>query len=348
MRIAIISTPFIRVPPSGYGGTELFCHELAEGLSARGHEVTLFATGDSVVTCRRRSLYGSACWPPMPEDEVNHVAWAFSEIAHEGGFDVIQLNSPIAVPFTRFVSVPAVHTLHHTPCGESSRIYARHPEVAYVAISARQRALEIPLPRSCVIHHGVTPARYPPSLSEEGYLAHLGRYAEEKGTHLALDIARAAGLPIKLAGRAHPKDRIYYLQEVVPRLRESGVSDLGEMGHDRKVALLRGARALLCPLQWEEPFGLIAIEAMLCGTPVLGFRRGSFPEIVDEGVTGFLAPPGDVSRLAALAAGIARFDRAACVRRARERFSSAVMVGRYEELYRTVTGPRRAQGSRAA
>ncbi|XXX74430.1 glycosyltransferase family 4 protein [Sorangium sp. So ce134] len=345
MRIAIISTPFIRVPPSGYGGTELFCYELAEGLSARGHDVTLFATGDSAVSCRRRSLYAVPRWPPAPEDEVNHVAWAVAEIAREDRFDLVHLNSPIAVPFTRFLRVPAVHTLHHARCDESSRIYALHPEVAYVAISERQRSLEIALQRSCVIHHGVAPARYPTSLSDEGYLAHLGRYAEEKGTHLALDIARAAGMQLRLAGRAHPKDHLYFLREVAPRLRERGASDLGEMEHDRKVALLRGARALLCPLQWEEPFGLIAIEAMLCGTPVLGFRRGSFPEIVDEGVTGFLAAPGDAARLAALAAGLARFDRAGCARRARERFSSAVMAGRYEALYQGVLGPRRARAA---
>ncbi|WP_434042617.1 MULTISPECIES: glycosyltransferase family 4 protein [Sorangium] len=348
MRIGIISTPFIRVPPSGYGGTELFCYELAEGLSARGHEVTLFATGDSAVTCRRRALYADARWPPLPEDEVNHIAWALAEIAREDRFDVIHLNSPFAVVFTPFVRVPAVHTLHHKRCEESSRIYARHPEIAYVAISERQRSLEIPLPRSCVIHHGVTPARYPLSLVDEGYLAHIGRYAEEKGTHLALDIARAAGMPIRLAGRAHPSDQPYHLQEVVPRLRETGASDVGEVDHDRKVALLCRARALLCPLQWEEPFGLIAIEAMFCGTPVLGFRRGSFPEIVEEGVTGFLAEPGDAARLTALATTLARFDRAACARRARERFCNARMVSRYEALYRSLIDPRRAAGARAA
>ncbi|WP_437731683.1 glycosyltransferase family 4 protein [Sorangium sp. So ce1335] len=348
MRIGIISTPFIRVPPSGYGGTELFCYELAEGLSALGHEVTLFATGDSAVSCRRRALYADALWPPLPEDEVNHVAWALSEIAREGGFDVVHLNSPVAVAFTPFVRVPAVHTLHHKRCEESSRIYARHPEIAYVAISERQRSLEIPLPRSIVIHHGVTPARYPPSLVDDGYLAHIGRYAEEKGTHLALDIARDAGMQILLAGRAHPMDHAYHLREVLPRLRRPGASDVGEVDHDRKVALLRRARALLCPLRWEEPFGLIAIEAMLCGTPVLGFRRGSFPEIIDEGVTGFLAEPGDAARLAALATTLERFDRAACARRARERFSSTRMVSRYEALYRAVLDPGCAQRPRAA
>ncbi|AUX25395.1 glycosyl transferase [Sorangium cellulosum] len=337
MRIAIISTPFIRVPPSGYGGTELFCYELAEGLTARGHEVTLYATGDSVVSGRRRALYPTACWPPALEDEANHAAWAISEIAREGGFDVLHLSSPVGILFIRSVRVPVVHTIHHARCDERSRIYARFPEIMYVAISERQRSLEIDLPRSCVIHHGVSPSRYPPSLGDEGYLAHIGRFAPEKGTHTAVDVAEAAGLPIKLAGRAHPQDHAYYADEVVPRLRRGGGLELGEVDHDRKISLLRGARGLLCPLEWEEPFGLIAIEAMLCGTPVLGFARGSFPEIVDEGVTGFLAGPGDVERLIAAARGLAHFDRAACARRARERFSAAAMVAKYEALYRTVT-----------
>lgn len=340
MRIAIISTPFIRVPPVGYGGTELFCYELAEGLTARGHDVTVFATGDSAVSCRRRALYASALWPPDPEDEVAHVGWAFAEIVREGRFDVAHLSSPIGVPFARFVHVPIVHTIHHARRESSSRIYAQERDITYVAISERQRALEIPLPRSCVIHHGLSPVRYPQSLSDEGYLAHIGRYAEEKGTHLAIDIAQEAGMPLKLAGRAHCKDQGYFNQEVAPRLRSTGLQDLGEVDHERKVALLRGARALLCPLLWEEPFGLIAIEAMLCGTPVLGFRSGSFPEIVDEGVTGYLAEPGDIEALVRRAGHLGGFDRAACAARARERFSTRVMVSRYEMLYRDVADPR--------
>jgi glycosyltransferase involved in cell wall biosynthesis len=348
MRIAILSTPFIRVPPSGYGGTELFCYELAEGLTASGHEVTLFATGDSVVSCRRRALYPNPYWPPTAEDEVNHAAWAFSEIAREDRFDVVHLSSPTGVPFTRFVSVPAVHTIHHARCEEKSRIYARYPEITYVAISERQRVLEVPLPRVRVIHHGVSPARYPPSLSDDGYLVHIGRYSEAKGTHLALDIARSARMDIKLAGRAHAEDLAYLTEQVTPRLRERRIPDLGEVDHDRKIMLLRGARALVCPLQWEEPFGLIAIEAMLCGTPVLGFRMGSFPELVDEGVTGFLVEPGDIDGLAARARELGRFNRAACASRARERFSTRAMVSRYEALYRALFDPRSARRRRAA
>jgi glycosyltransferase involved in cell wall biosynthesis len=342
MRIAVLSTPFIRVPPTGYGGTELFCWELSEELAARGHEVTLYTTGDSVTRCRRRSLYHRAEWPPTAQDDVNHVAWAFSEIAR-GGFDIVQLNSSLGVPFSRFVSVPIVHTIHHHREEPISRVFAAHPRVVYVAVSRRQLALETPLARSAVIHHGVSPERYEASLRDEGYLLHLGRYAIEKGTHLAIDAARLAGLPLKLAGRTHAPDVEYFAQEIRPRLEQEGVEELGEAEHDRKVALLRGARALLCPLQWEEPFGLVAIEAMLCGTPVIGFPRGSFPEIIDEGVTGFLAPNRDVTAMARIAASLARFDRAACARRARERFSTQVMTDAYERLYeRVVRSPIRA------
>jgi glycosyltransferase involved in cell wall biosynthesis len=341
MRIAIVSTPFIRVPPVGDGGTELFCHDLTEELHARGHDVTLFATGDSEVSCRKRWLYPLPAWPPHPHDEIHHVAWALGEVAGKG-FDVVHLNTPFGVPFRRFVDAAVVCTLHHHKDPATSRLYAGHPGIGYVTISQRQRELETPLPGAVVIHHGLRPDRYPPSDGDEGYLLHLGRYAPEKGTHLAIDAAAGAGLPLVLAGRTHPQDDAYSAEHVAPRLGRSGVTDVGEADPARKLALLRGARALLCPLQWEEPFGLIAIEAMLCGTPVLGFARGSFPEIVDEGLTGWLAPPGDVAALSRLALRLRGFDRAACARRARERFTAALMTDAYEALYRRLSITRRA------
>lgn len=335
MRIAILSTPFIRVPPAGYGGTELFCYELAEELHARGHDVTLYTTGDSTTSCRKRWLYPHAEWPPTPFDDTTHLAWALADTA-SGAYDVVHLNSALALPFTRFVDGPFVYTIHHHREAPISRLYAAHQNIAYVAISRRQLELETHLAQATVIHHGLSPERYPESDRDQGYLLHLGRYAPEKGTHLAVDAARAAGLPVVLAGRTHPQDRAYFEEEVAPRLNRPGVAEVGEADHPRKLALLRGARALLCPLQWEEPFGLVAIEAMLCGTPVVGFARGSYPEIVDEGVTGFLAPPGDAAALARLVARLDRFDRRACARRARERFTTAVMTDAYEALYARV------------
>jgi glycosyltransferase involved in cell wall biosynthesis len=341
VRIALVSTPFIRVPPAGYGGTELFCYELAEELHARRHDVTVFTTGDSSTSCKKRWLYPRPEWPPAAHDEVAHAAWAFSEIAR-GEFDVVHLNSALGLPFARFVATPVVYTLHHHRMESMSRLYARDQRATFVAISRRQMELETALDDAVVIHHGVAPSRYPPSVRDAGYLLHLGRYAPEKGTHLAIDAARAAGLPIKLAGRVHEQDAAYFAEHVAPRLGQEGVEELGEAGHARKVGLLRGARAVILPLQWEEPFGLVAVEAMLCGTPVLGFPRGSFPEIVDEGVTGFLAPPDDVEALGRIAAGLADFDRRACAARARERFSTAVMVDAYEALYRRVRARRAA------
>lgn len=335
MRIAILSTPFIRVPPAGYGGTELFCYELAEELHARGHDVTLYTTGDSTTSCRKRALYAEAQWPPTPHDDATHVAWALADVL-SGSCDVVHVNSALAVPFTRFVNLPIVYTLHHHREEPTSRLYAAHQHLTYVAISRRQLELETRLDDACVIHHGLSPERYPESDRDDGYLLHLGRYAPEKGTHLAVDVARATGCPIVLAGRTHRQDAAYFEKEVVPRLGQPGVAEVGEADHPRKLALLRGARALVCPLQWEEPFGLVAIEAMLCGTPVIGFARGSYPEIVDEGVTGFLAPPGDAATLAKLATRLDGFDRRACARRARQRFTTAVMTDAYEALYARV------------
>jgi glycosyltransferase involved in cell wall biosynthesis len=346
MRIAVVSTPFVRVPPGGYGGTELFCHELVEGLVARGHDVLLYATGDSSASCPVRAIVPRPVWPPDFETEATHAAFALADAAR-AGVDVVQLNGPIAVPMTRLVELPAVCTIHHRAMPTSSAVYAGHPGVRFVAISARQRDLEARLADVHVVHHGVDPRRYPPSARDEGHLLHLGRYAEEKGTHVAIDVARRAGLPLVLAGRTHAQDEAYFATEVAPRLGGPGVREVGEASGARKTDLLRGARALLAPIAWEEPFGLVAIEAMLCGTPVLGFARGAFPEIVDEGVTGFLFAPGDVDGLVRAARAVGRFDRARCAARARERFASDVMVRRYEALYRDLVASRRGRLSAA-
>jgi glycosyltransferase involved in cell wall biosynthesis len=230
--------------------------------------------------------------------------------------------------------VPIVYTMHHKREEGLSRIFAAHPKPFYVAISKRQLDLEIPLPRASVIHHGLSPKRYPPSLEDGGYLVHIGRYAAEKGTHTAIDVARQVGLPMRLAGRVHPDDRSYFAAFVAPRLALPGVHEHGEANHEQKVALLRGARALVCPIEWEEPFGLVAIEAMLCGTPVVAYARGSFPEIIDENVTGFLAPSGNVGALVNAVRAVGNFDRERCARHARERFSTATMTDAYEALYK--------------
>src|SRR5262249_21392915 len=161
-----------------------FCAELVEGLCARGHDVTLFATGDSRAPCRVRALFETPRWPPTWQDDLKHCAWAFDEIAREG-YDIAHLNGAIGLPFSNRARCAVVHTLHYLRSPETTRVFLANPDVHYVALSRHQLESDVPLPRATVIHHGLSRERYPSSSTESGYLLHLGRYSPDKGTHLA-------------------------------------------------------------------------------------------------------------------------------------------------------------------
>jgi len=334
MRIAMISTPFLAVPPRGYGGTELVVSELAEGLRGRGHDVTLFATGDSRTSGVLRSLYPTAQWPPDILTDLNHVSWALRQVVG-GTFDVVHAHSAVALAMARLLpTLPFVYTLHHERDEALSAFYRYFPGTRFVAISADQAHREVPLPRVEVIHHGLDPAAYEWSARAHDYLCFVGRFTEVKGPHVAIDVAARAGLRIRVAGEVHPPDRAFAEREVEPRLGASHVTYLGSIGAEVKRPLLRDARALLAPIQWHEPFGLILVEAMLSGCPVVAFRRGSVPELVEEGVTGFIVDSAD--EMAALVRRrdlLPRFDRLRCRARAVERFGRARMVADYERCY---------------
>jgi glycosyltransferase involved in cell wall biosynthesis len=334
MKIALVSTPFVAVPPLDYGGTELIVHELAEGLTARGHDVTVFATGDSRTTARLEALYPEGQWPPDSLSEVNHVSWAFGEITR-GDYDIIHCHSATALALGRFMNEPAmIYTLHHVRDDRLSSFYEYFPSAWYAAISARQRELEIALPRMAVIHHGLDHRRYlGPTIAGDA-VCYIGRLSEVKGPHTAIDVAEMAGVPISVAGRTHRDDAdpTFAERELLPRLERPHVNYLGVVGMEKKRELLCQARALLMPLTWEEPFGLVMIEAMLCGCPTIAFPRGSAPEIVEEGVTGFLVD--DASAVAEVVrTRLTDFDRERCRARATERFSREPMVEAYEALY---------------
>lgn len=334
LRIAMISTPFIPVPPRDYGGTELIVHELVEGLLDRGHQVTLFATGDSRSRATLRALYDEAVWPPEPHAELDHVSWALRQVM-EGGYDLVHAHSASALAAGRLTPpLPLVYTLHHAWEPALSRYYTSFPEVDYVAISGDQCRRETGPDWCTVVHHGLDAKRYQWSDRAEAYVCFVGRLAREKGPVTAIEAAARAGVPIRLAGSVHPPDRAYAQAEVLPRLERPGVDWLGPIGMDRKVPLLRRARALLAPIEWNEPFGLILIEALLSGCPVVAFGRGSVPELVEHGVTGYIAASEDeMVELIRPGGPVDALDRRRIREIAVRRFDRARMVADYERVY---------------
>lgn len=330
----MISTPFVAVPPRDYGGTELVVYELVEGLQRRGHEVTLFATGDSRTEAVLEFLFARAQWPPDPMTDFNHLTWAMEQVA-QGSFDVVHSHSAAALALRRFVRAPPlVYTIHHPRDERLSAFYQHCHDAHFVAISADQRGREIPLPDLTVIHHGLDPDRFTSAEQASDYVCFMGRLCPVKGAHTAIDVCAHAGVPIRVAGGVHPPDREYVGRELGWRLNQPHVRYLGSIGPDLKRQLLSEARALLAPIEWNEPFGLVLIEAMLSGCPVVAFGRGSVPELVEEGVTGFVVSDArEMADLIRPGGQLDDFNRARCRDRAVERFRNTRMVEEYERLY---------------
>jgi glycosyltransferase involved in cell wall biosynthesis len=311
-------------------------------LVQRGHDVVLYATGDSHVEgAEVRYRYEEAIWPPDPWRELNHAAFAMRDIAASGDFDVIHAHVAPALAYASFVDVPMIYTIHHVHEARLHELYESFasPSLTLVAISARQRDLLGYGLSAEVVHHGLRSELYPLGRGG-GYAAFIGRFAEEKGVHVAIDVAARAHHKLRLAGQPHWKDETYFQAEVRHRLQLPHVTWVGEAAHPAKVRLLGSALATLFPIDWEEPFGLVMIESMLCGTPVLSFARGSAPEVIEQDVTGWAVADEDemIWRLRQLAAGRTRFDRARCRERAIHRFSVNTMVERYLQLYAASIG----------
>jgi glycosyltransferase involved in cell wall biosynthesis len=332
LRIAMVVPPFIRVPPGGYGGTELVAGDLAQELARRGHKVTLFATGDSRVPgCETRWLFPQPIWPIDPVAEWNHAVFTFGELEQDT-FDVVHCHSPALLPLVQRMKTPVVCTVHLPPEPAMERLFHGCDAARYVCISHRQRELYgATFARAAsVVHHGLDEKRYVEGSGDGGYALFLGRLDAVKGPHLAVEAAHEAGLPLRLAGRPH--EGTYFADVLTPSLFRGGARLVGELGGAEKIRALGEAAVVLFPSVWEEPFGLVVIEAMLCGTPVVALRRGSMRELIEPGVTGALADePGD---LAAAIRQALLLDRAAIRARAIERFSVGHMVDRYLAVYR--------------
>ena len=332
VHIGLIGPPFISVPPARYGGTELFIANLARGLHARGHEVTVYANGDSRLPCRVKWRYAHSDWPL--EDgvraelkNVDHTAWAIRDAVEH--VDILHLNDIVGVPFTRFTNCPVLLTMHHPHEPALSEQYGRYPDINYAAVGAWLARRET-MPRLNVVHHGIPIEDYTFSSAKDDYVVFLGRMAPCKGPHVAIEVARRAGIRLKLAGEIQPVFRDYWEQKVVPGIDGQLIEYVGEANAEQKNALLSRARAVLFTIQWEEPFGLVMIESMACGTPVLAFAGGAVEEVVQNGVNGWICRDVDdmVQRLAAPLP-----DAANCRDSVARDFSLDRMVDAYLTIY---------------
>jgi len=339
MRIALIAPPFICVPPKRYGGTELFVAQLAVGLKTLGHDVVVYANGESTVEVETRWLYEKGEWPIRGEiydnlKDANHASWAVHDAMET--CDVIHINNVPALFHSRFTSVPFVYTVHHPQEAELSNIYSHYPAVHCVAISHFQAEREA-LPGMRTIQHGLDPDLYPLGTGKRTHLSFLGRLAPFKGPHLAIAAAKKAGIPLKLAGEVQPMYQDYFDREIKPHLDGRNIEYVGEADLDAKRELLSGSIAMLFPIQWEEPFGLVMIEAMACGTPVLAFAGGAVAEVVRDGVSGYVC--GSVDEMAERARTLA-LDPAAVRAYADKNFSLERMVREYAGLYEDIVSGR--------
>ena len=342
MRIAQVAPLYEPVPPTRYGGTERVVSYLTEELVRRGHEVTLFASGDSVTRARLVAVLERAVRHDAGNREpmaVAHTQELAMVLARAREFDVIHchVDHP-AFPLSRLSPTPVLHTLHgRLDLPYLAPLFRELRDVPFVSISDAQRA---PLAGLAVrwagtVHHGVPLDLYPFSDAPGGYLAFLGRLSPEKRPDLAFEIARRVGLPLKIAAKADPIDRAYFEAEIRPQLDDPLVEYLGEVGDADKSAFLAGAVALLFPIDWPEPFGLAMIEAMACGTPVIARPCGAVPEVVVPGRTGFVG-----ESIVDLVDGVKRIetiDRRECRRYVEALFSVARMTDGYEALYRRLT-----------
>ena len=336
MRIAQIAPLYEAVPPRLYGGTERVVAHLSDELVRRGHDVVLFASGDSkttaqLVPCRKVALRldTNLSW-----DIPAHLSMLAEVRKHAKDFDILHFHLDcFHLPLFHDICERTLTTLHGRQDIEDLRIVHRHyPNYPLVSISNSQRRALPRLNWVRTIYHGYPKSQYKFSpVAKGGYLAFLGRIAPEKGVDRAIEIARRSEVPIRIAAKIDRADTDYFHAHIKPLLNTPGVEFIEEIAEDEKSEFLGAASALLFPISWPEPFGLVMIEAMACGTPIIGFRQGSVPEVVSNGVTGLVVET--VEQAAAAVSRINTIDRATVRATFERRFSVEVMAKNYEDTY---------------
>ena len=337
LRIAVLAPPWFPVPPTGYGGIELVVSLLADGLVDAGHDVTLFASGDSLTKGRL-----SAVFPTAPTELIGRtmpdLRHAISCYDRADEFDVINDHTGmLGASLGGLVDTPVLHTVHGPlDTREAQEVYGRiakvAPEVSLISLSENQRKPMPDLPWAATIPNAIDLSIYPCKPHRGDYLLFLGRMSHDKGAHRAIAVAMGLGIPLRMAGkRREVKERQYFAEFVEPHVGH-GVEYLGEVTHGEKVELLQDARATLFPIEWEEPFGLVMIESMACGTPVIATRHGAVPEVIEDGRSGIVV---DTYRQMGEALDDAdALDPIECRRYVEERFAPERMVDDYVTAYR--------------
>jgi glycosyltransferase involved in cell wall biosynthesis len=342
MRIAHIAPVATTIPPPKSGSVETMTSLLTEGLVARGHDVTLYATADSKTTATLNAIYPHGYWHdehmwPWELYEMLNLAAA---VERASDYDIIHYEAayyPMSLAFTRLCATPIVQTLHHSPSAAEVQLWTRYPEAPFVAISKEQERLLAGLNVVGTVLHGIDTDNFSFRETPEDYLLFLGRFTDGKGPLQAIEIAKRVGMKLILAAAEDD----YYRERVAPHVDGRRVIYFGEADFQAKVKLYGGARALLYPIQTREPFGLVLAEAMACGTPVVALDRGAVREVVDEGVTGLIF--NDLEEMAHGLPRVFDLDRRRVHERAVARFGTKRMVDEYNAVYTRIVEAHRAR-----
>lgn len=336
MKVAVIAPVWVRVPPEQYGGIEIVVNLTVEELVHQGRDITLFATGDALTGAKLRYIYPQAVGfasghQSFPE---THVAWAFSQ-AEE--FDVLHNNAGVAgIAMARLINKPVVTTLHNNYFVPDNPVFFEQNKSNqfYVSISDAQKR-EIPgLNFTRTVYNAIDVNKYPFQAEKEDFLLSLGNLWEVKGHDTAIAVAKKLGLKLIIAGKLDPKGEEFFRTKVEPQIDGEQIIFEGQITQERKLELFSRAKAFLFPIRWEEPFGLVMIEAMACGTPVIAFRHGSVPEVIVDGETGFIV--NTVDEMAEAVGKVGAISPQACRDRVETTFSPKQMAEGYWEAYAEV------------
>jgi len=335
MKILLVSPPWIRVPPLGYGGIEWVVSLLADELANRGHDVTLFATGDSVTKAKLKYLFeegqtskmGMTTYDSMQVSEAYKIADEFDIVHDHSGF--------LGVAFASKVKRPVLHTLHGPFTNDTSAFYSHFKDACFFnAISEYQRSCLPTLNYVDTVYNAIDVHNYEFSQEKDDYLILVSRVSPSKGTHLAIQIAKELGEKLVLVGKVDPIDADYFTTQVEPEIDGEQIIFMGEIDEEEKRKLFRKAKCFVFPIQWPEPFGLVMAEALACGTPVVVMRNGSSPEIVVDGKVGFVVDT--LNEMIEAVQKASTIDAKACREHVLQNFSPEKMAGKYEKIYRKI------------